>query len=513
MTCMTDMHDEHARVTLSEVEGRMVFDAARHDIYMADKHYDHVREGGKKKPRMLTVEKIGGTSMSRFHDVLHNIILNDHTNGDFYNRIFVVSAYAGVTNWLLEHKKTGVPGIYEKFVKGENYAGALAELQEKLIAINHDFAELKLDLEKADRYITDRLIATRNYLDSLADVLASGYVEKKSILLAAREILASVGEAHSAFNSVNIITNHGYRATFVDLSGLHDSRYLTIDERIHLVLQELDFSNTLAIVTGYTKGTEGIMREFDRGYSEVTFSKVAVDVHADEAIIHKEFHLSSADPNIVGLEHAIPVCFTNYDVADQLADIGMEAIHPKASKPLEQAGISIRVKNTFEPDHPGTLISKTYAGKESKIEIVAGTAKVMIIEVHDPSMVGEVGFDLNIMQIFAHYQISYILKSTNANSISLVIWEKQLSEELIAELEAKYEVVTVKPVAVVCVIGSNIAKPGVLAKATQVLAHNEINIISVAQSLRQINMQFVIERAQYKMAIIALNAALCLQEV
>lgn len=459
---------------------------------------------------MLTVEKIGGTSMSRFHEVLQNIILNGDPQQP-YNRILVVSAYAGVTNLLLEHKKTKAPGIYQRFVQNDDYGQALEDLQARLIEINHQFADIGLDLNEADAYITNRITQTRYYLDSMADVLASGYVAKSNILLAAREILASIGEAHSAFNSANIVNHHGIHATFVDLSGFHDSRYLSIDNRIKTTLAGLDFSQTLAIVTGYTKGTEGIMREFDRGYSEVTFSKIAVEVQADEAIIHKEFHLSSADPQIVDLENAVPVGFTNYDVADQLADIGMEAIHPKASKPLEHAGISIRVKNTFEPDHPGTLISKTYAGVESKIEIVAGTDKVALIEIHDPSMVGEVGFDLHIMQIFAQYETSYIMKSTNANSISMLFWEYDVQKPLLAELQERYELITVKPVAVVCAIGSNIAKPGVLAKAAQVLAQNQINILCIAQSLRQINMQFVIEREQYKEAIIALNRALCLE--
>ena len=64
--------------------------------------------------------------------------------------------------------------------------------------------------------------------------------------------------------------------------------------------------------------------------------------------------------------------------------------------------------------------------------------------------------------------------------------------------------------AVVCVIGSNLAIPGVLARAAQVLADNQINIICVSQSVRQSNMQFVIDRGDYKKAIIALNQALCL---
>lgn len=462
---------------------------------------------------MLTVEKIGGTSMSKFQDVLQNIIIGPCSNEDYYNRIFVVSAYNNVTNWLLEHKKTKEPGIYLKFVNNESYNKSLFELLDKLIAINRTFGDIKLDQNKADEFITNRIKQAKNYLNSLADVMATGYVNRQNILLAAREILSSIGEAHSAFNTVNILENNDINATFVDLCGFNDSEYLAIDERIHKAFKTIDFSHTIPIVTGYTKGTEGIMREFDRGYTEVTFSKVAVEVKADEAIIHKEYHLSSADPNIVGLEKSIPVGFTNYNVADQLADIGMEAIHPKASKPLEMNGINIRVKNTFEPDHPGTLISKDYIGKESKVEIISGTNRVMAIEIHDPLMVGQVGFDLAVMQIFQKYNVSYILKATNANSITQVIWEDDYNEMMFNELKERYYEVTVKQAALVCALGTNIAKPGILAKATAALATGNVNIDAFSQSLKQVNMQFVISRDDYNKAIIAMNDALCIEKV
>ncbi len=364
---------------------------------------------------MLTVEKIGGTSMSKFDDVLKNIVIGTRTKGDYYNRIFVVSAYNNVTNWLLEHKKTGEQGIYSKFEQNGDYNIALNHLLEKLISLNRQFKDIGLNQIVADEFIANRIAQAANYLNSLAHVLGSGYVNRQNILLAAREILSSIGEAHSAFNSVNILKNNGIDAVFVDLCGFNDAEYLTIDERIHKAFREIDFSRVLPVVTGYTKGTEGIMREFDRGYSEVTFSKIAIEVKADEAVIHKEFHLSSADPNIVGLEKSVPVGFTNFNVADQLADVGMEAIHPKASKPLEVAGINIRVKNTFESEHPGTLITRNFIDEEARIEIITGTDKVIAIEVHDPLMVGSVGFDRDIMDIFGRYKVSYILKSTNAN--------------------------------------------------------------------------------------------------
>ncbi|MFW5872598.1 MAG: aspartate kinase [bacterium] len=457
---------------------------------------------------MLTVEKIGGTSMSQFQYVLKNIIVGKRKPSEFYNRIFVVSAYNNVTNYLLEHKKTGEPGIYGLFVNNDPYDYALDDLLQKLIEINKTFVDIKLDLNVAEAFIIQRIQQAKNYLDNLREVLSSGYVNKINILLAAREILASIGEAHSAFNTVNILNNNNIKAVFVDLCGFHDSEFLTIDERIHRNFQHINFDNVMPIATGYTKGTEGIMREFDRGYTEVTFSKIAVKVKADEAIIHKEFHLSSADPKIVGVDKSVPVGFTNYNVADQLADIGMEAIHPKASKPIEVSGINIRIKNTFEPDHPGTLITKDYIGQESKVEIITGSHKLIAIEIHDPLMVGEVGFDLGILEIFQRYRISYITKTTNANSITHIIWEKDSNAKLLAELNAKYDHVTIKPVAMVCVLGTNIAHPGILSNSAKALSKNKINIECVSQSLMQVNMQFVIDRKDFNKAIISLHKAL-----
>ncbi len=457
---------------------------------------------------MISVEKIGGTSMSAFQDVLRNIMLRDPKRT--YGRVYVVSAYAGVTNMLLEHKKTGEPGVYARFADGGDYGSALEALTAHLKGINKEMGPIGLDLAKADGFIERRMRALRAYLDSMRHVLASGYLRRDSVLLAAREMLAAVGEAHSAYNSVEIRRSRGVQAELMDLTGFDDDDPLSIDERIHNAFKGLDLAKKVVVVTGYTKGVEGIMREFDRGYSEVTFSKVAVEVKADEAVIHKEFHLSSADPVIVGTGNTVVVGRTNFDVADQLADVGMEAIHPKAAKPMELAGIAIRLKNTFEPDHPGTVISKDYVGKQARVEIIAGSPKVTALEIHDPRMVGTVGFDYGVMELFKKHNVSYILKATNANSITHVVWDKSVKESFIEELENSYEVVTAAPSAIVCVIGTNIAFPGVLARAAQALANNDINVNAVSQSLRQTSMQFVIGRDDYKKAIVALNEALCL---
>ena len=458
--------------------------------------------------KTLRVEKIGGTSMSRFPEIIDNIILRNPA--DVYGRIYIVSAYGGITNDLLEHKKTGKPGIYQLFREQENYPRKMLDLRDRLFELNQGLVPAGLDLEEANDFIGDHIDLAINILRSMDNVLASGYVSRKALLLAARELLASLGEMHSAYNSANILRNRGYNSTFVDLSGWEDSRQLTIDERIKESFKDIDPFSTICFATGYTKGTEGIMREFDRGYSEVTFSKVAVLLGASEAIIHKEYHLCSGDPLIIGEDKIHPVCNTNFDVADQLADVGMEAIHPKASKPLEINNIPIRLKSAFDPDHSGTLITKDFIAPRSKVEIVTGSDKVVSLEIHDTRMVGEVGFDLRIMQILAKHQISYISKATNANTIAMIIADRDSTPELLADLGDKFELVTSTPVAIVCAIGSNIGQPGILAKAAQSLAADNINILAVSQTSRQTNMQFIVDRSQFAQAQRALHGALCM---
>ncbi|WP_426670577.1 aspartate kinase [Mucilaginibacter sp. McL0603] len=456
---------------------------------------------------MLTVEKIGGTSMSALTEVLDNIIFYDRSGEALYNRVFVVSAFSGVTNLLLENKKTKEPGVYHRIASYEDFHGLLDELVAKLKAINKQYEPLGLDLAKANTFIEKHVKKAESYLENLVDVLASGYVSKEGILQAAREILASIGETHSAFNLSNILQNKGLNAKFIDLSGFDDQRPFTIDQRIKDVFSGIDLKSCICIVTGYAKGTEGIMREFDRGYSEVTFSKIAQILKPTEAIIHKEYHLSTADPGVVGIDNCKPVGFTNYDIADQLADVGMEAIHPKASKPLEINGINLRIKNTFQPAHPGTLITKDYVSESKRVEVITGYDRMLIIDVYDPLMVGSVGSDLQIMQIFFQHNVSYTFKATSANSISIVIWENDFSQAFIDDLEKKFEKITVEKVAMVCLLGSNMDQPGLLAKSTEALARENINIVSAGMALRKVNIQFLIAQEHFKTAIIALNKA------
>ena len=455
--------------------------------------------------------------MSRFGELMKNILIGDRKGDELYNRIFVVSAYGGVTNLLLEDKKTAAPGIYAAFASGDNrlWQEKFESTRKRLLEINRSFVDLGLDLEKADAFVNDRMEGVKSCLLHLVQLRSFGHFHREDYLPPTRELLSSVGEAHSAFNSTLILRAHGVNAVFVDLSGWKDQETGSMEETIRHHLAGLDFSKCMPIVTGYAKCAEGVMATFDRGYSEITFSKLAVVTGAREGIIHKEFHLSTGDPKLIGEEHVRPIGHTNFDIADQLADMAMEAIHPKASKEMELHHIPIRVDNAFDPGNPGTLINSDYVSPEPRVDMICGRKDIVAIEVFDPEMVGASGYDYQVLKHFAKNKLSYIAKNTNANTITHYVSERNANwKQCVAELEADFPNarVTTKEVAIIAVIGSNMKIPGFLSRAATALASSGINVLALDQCMRQVNMQFIIDRDKFKEAQIALHRELVEKE-
>jgi aspartate kinase len=328
-------------------------------------------------------------------------------------------------------------------------------------------------------------------------------------------MLAGVGEAHSAFNTALLLQSEGVNARVVDLSGWREPENLPLDEKIESVFSRYDMSSEMPIVTGYTQCEEGLMQTFDRGYSEITFSKIAELTDAREAVIHKEYHLSTADPMVVGENNVQPIGRTNYDVADQLSLIGMEAIHPKAAKGMRKKNIPLRVKNTFEPDHDGTLITNDYKSATPRVEIIAGIRHVYALNVFDQDMVGEPHHFIEIQRLVQEFNVPLLAKEHNANTVTLYLdTGLKVVERIQARLERHFPTaqMTSRKVAMVSVIGSDMNVPGILASLAGALAERNINVMAIYQSIRQVDVRIVIEEDHYEPTIAALHHALIEKE-
>jgi aspartate kinase len=460
-----------------------------------------------------TVEKIGGTSMSDYQSVRDNIVLG--AGSEPYKRMFVVSAYGGITNELLEHKKSGNPGVYAMFanaVEDDDWLKKFDSLVKDLHKINKSLFGKGPELEEANQFIDERLSEARQCLLDLQSLCQHGHFALEIHLATVREMLASLGEAHSAWNMARLLQRDGINARFVDLTGWSDDKHISLDERISQELKGLKVTKELPIVTGYAHTQQGLMSSFDRGYSEMTFSRLAVLSGAKEAIIHKEFHLSSADPRVVGEDNAVPIGRTNFDVADQLANLGMEAIHPKAAKGLRQNEIPLRIKNTFEPEHAGTLITGNYISNTPCVEIIAGCKGVFALEVFDQDMAGQFfDYERKILSQIERFRADVVSKDINANTITHYLSTnlKTVKRIRVALKEVFPEAeIDQKKVAIVSAIGSDMQVPGILAKTVRSVADRDISVLAVHQSMRQVDMQFVVNESDYEETVRGLHAAL-----
>ena len=442
-----------------------------------------------------TVEKIGGTSMSRLSDLLDPLF---RVHDPEYNRIFVVSAFGGITDLLLEHKKSGEPGVYAHFANETDDHGWLTALSRVQQAMRdaHD-AVLTHDADRSDAndFVRDRIEGARSCLIDLHRLCSYGHFRLSQHMALTRELLSGLGEAHSAFVTALLLRRHGVNARFIDLSGWRDEREMTLEERIEDGLRGVDLTTEMPIVTGYAQCAEGLMNKFDRGYSEVTFSQIAALSHAREAIIHKEFHLSSADPKLVGAENVRKLGHTNYDVADQLSNMGMEAIHPTAAKALRQREVPLRVTNAFEPHDPGTLIDEAEAVK-GVAEIVTGL-EIYALELFEQDMVGVKGYDAKTLERLTRRDCRIVSKTSNANTITHYVEAPlntiRLVEKDLSEIYPGAEI-NVKSAAIVSVIGRDLRGLHVLERGLGALREAGVDVISAHQTTRTVDAQFVVTR-------------------
>jgi len=461
-----------------------------------------------------SVEKVGGTSMAATATVFDNVLIGGRKGTDLYQRIFVVSAYAGMTDLLLEQKRSGEPGVYARFIADEDPDGWRQAMDAVRRAMHERNATMfvRADrLAEADAFVDMRIDAVTACLGDLARLRSHGRFCVKEQLVTVRELLAGIGEAHSAHSTALLLRDRGVNAEFVDLTLWDQQDMRELDSRVTEAFESIDLATTLPIVAGYAGCSEGMVRLYARGYSEMTFSRIAVLTGAREAIIHKEFHLSSADPRLVGTGKARKIGRTNYDVADQLANLGMEAIHPGAGRGLRQTDIPLRVRNTFDREDGGTLICGTYVSDTPRVEIVTGVRHAQALQFFEQDMVGVKGYDAAILDALTRHGAWIVSKSSNANTITHYLSADTATvKRVIADLQTRYPdaAISAQPVAIVSVIGSDISRPGLVSDALRALDTAHVPIIAMQHQIRNVDVQFIVNIDHFDTAVRALHVAL-----
>lgn len=271
-----------------------------------------------------------------------------------------------------------------------------------------------------------------------------------------------------------------------------------------------------AVIPGfYGSDDDGNVKTFSRGGSDITGAVVARAVGAD---VYENWTdvdgFLSADPRIV--EHPKLMKSLTYTELRELAYMGANVLHPESIFPVRLAGIPINIKNTFNPDSPGTMIlpDDKADAQSAVVTGIAGKTGLVALNISKQMMNAEVGFSRKLLSVLEQCGISYEHLPSGVDSLSLVISGSEIGgkmEKVINRIRSAVNPDSISvqgELSLVAVVGKNMKNTrGTGAKALTALADAGISVRMIDQGASEINIILGVDTCDYKRAVNAVYQA------
>ena len=230
----------------------------------------------------------------------------------------------------------------------------------------------------------------------------------------------------------------------------------------------------------------------------------------------------TADPKVIKTAYTINEL--SYIEAMELCNFGAKVIYPPTIYPVCVKNIPIKVKNTFNPEHPGTLIKEKIEGDHKPIKGISSINGTALITVTGLSMVGVIGVNRRIFSVLAQNGISVFMVSqaSSENSTSIGVKEDDadaaaqvLNEEFSKEIEtgAMYTMIVERGLATIAIVGENMKHtPGIAGKLFGTLGRSGISIIACAQGASETNISFVVNSDSLRKSLNVIHDSFFLSE-
>ena len=359
-----------------------------------------------------------------------------------------------------------------------------------------------------DRYVAIELnlgvnVNLQKQFDEINQNLKSG---------ASEDYIASRGEYLNALLTAAYL---GY--DFIDTAGLiqFDAKGRFLNEKTNEALRaELSKHEKAALPGFYGAYPDGRIKTFSRGGSDITGSLVARAVDAD--VYENWTDVSGflmADPKIV--KNAKPISTISYKELRELSYMGASVLHEDAIYPVRAADIPINIRNTNEPDDPGTIITAEASGKEDTIITgIAGRKDFTVIGIYKNMLSAERGFVKRLLEILDDYEVPLEHMPSGIDTISVVVSDKKLNgkmEDMLEEIQRKLQpdsIDVLENMSLIATVGGGMAKRhGVSAKLFTALSEAEVNIRMIDQGSSEMNIIVGVENKDFETAIKAIYKA------
>jgi bifunctional aspartokinase / homoserine dehydrogenase 1 len=459
----------------------------------------------------MIVHKFGGTSVGdaqRFARVA-DILIEHHAASA--ETAVVVSAMSGVTNQLIAGARAAAEG--RDTVYREIKAGLLSRhLDVVETLLDHSPERLELG-----GLIEDRLHELERLYRSIA-VLGE-------LTVRGSDVVTSFGEQLSVSILAAVLRERGVRAQAISATELlvtddsfgaaTPSMDLT-RERLQQRVKPLVERGVIVVITGYIAATEqGVTTTLGRGGSDYAAAIIGAGLDADEVWIWSDVDgILTADPNITS--QARTLTELSYSEAADLAYFGADVLHPKTVRPVTESGIPLRIVNSFNPSHPGTLIVETPSPDRERLPAIISTTGLSMIAAGSQDNTWTLQMAARALQRLSEASIDVLMfsQSLSEHNLNLVVREqdqahclKILRREFENNhrdnafcLEVKEKVATISVVGVPGWGGGNETRAGmvgnIVSHTFSALGKHSTRVIAVAQAATEYNVSFCIPEYQ-----------------
>jgi aspartate kinase len=442
--------------------------------------------------------KFGGTSVGDGSRIKHVAELAKEYRDSGNEVVLVTSALNGVTDALLKSAKeaseTGKTSTIKEFITD-------------LTKQHHQAAQDAITGKKAKKIVEVVTKELDSRIEELEKALIGiGYLGELTVR--SIDYISSYGERLTApilcgsLNSLGIKSRSftGGEAGIITTDDYGNARpleksYSLIIERIEPLLKD-----SIPVITGFIGESEaGIITTLGRGGSDFSASIIGAALKADEIWLWKEVHgILTTDPRIVPEARTIPVI--SYIEAMELSYFGAKVLHPRTIEPAIKHGIPVRVKNTFDPSSPGTIIVKDLKQSKDIVKAVTVVRNVALINISGAGMVGTIGVAARVFTTLANAGVNIIMISQGSSeaNISLVVDESHL-DKAVKGIRTEFKNGIIKDVTqdrnicVVAVVGAGMANtPGVAGRVFGALGKARVNVIIISQGSSQHNISFAV---------------------
>ena len=287
----------------------------------------------------------------------------------------------------------------------------------------------------------------------------------------------------------------------------------TVDQEVSYEALSRAASGRRVVIPGfYGTMPDGSIKTFTRGGSDITGALAAAALDAD--VYENWTDVSGflmADPRIV--KDPLPIERITYSELRELSYIGAQVLHEGTIFPVRAKNIPLNIRNTNQPDHPGTMIRESFDEPEEKADSsfitgIAGRKDFSVITITKNGMSNEVGVLRRVLEILEKYQLVVEYLPSGIDSVSLVVAADKLRPcqyQILGEIQKALKPDTIhvtEDMAIVAAVGRKMAfKPGISGKIFAALGENGINIRMITQGPEELNIIVGVDNKDFAGAI------------